>query len=127
VDGKFSRVCVSILYVCVFTYTYVVHIDIYVHIHIQTRLARAALGDGSWNIDNNDKENEARAADRVRALITVGAIHKPPAGDAASTCVTRGELLYSDLYVWWNTCLRKITLLIIIVLCTFIRCSILFR
>eukprot|EP00970_Alexandrium_tamarense_P014874 scaffold4463_cov201-Alexandrium_tamarense.AAC.6 len=53
-------------------------------------LARAALGDGSWI------RSEARAADRVRALITVGAIHKPPAGDAASSCVTRGALAYLD-------------------------------
>jgi pimeloyl-ACP methyl ester carboxylesterase len=53
-------------------------------------LARAALGDGSWI------GSEARAADRVRALITVGAIHKPPAGDAASSCVTRGALAYLD-------------------------------
>lgn len=105
---------------------YIDHIISYVHIHDIYRLARAALGDGSWDIDNTETESEIRAADRVRALITVGAIHKPPAGDAASTCVTRGELLYSDLYVWWNTCLSKITLLIIIVLCTFIRGPILF-
>mmetsp|Transcript_20901 Transcript_20901/g.35941 ORF Transcript_20901/g.35941 Transcript_20901/m.35941 type:complete len:201 (+) Transcript_20901:755-1357(+) len=39
---------------------------------------------------------EARASDRVRALITMGAIHKPPAGEAASTCVTRGALSYLD-------------------------------
>ena len=32
----------------------------------------------------------------MRALITVGAIHKPPAGDAASTCVTRGVLAYLE-------------------------------
>lgn len=67
-------------------------------------LARAALGDGSWDvaIDNNNADGEkllsgeARAAERVRALVTIGAIHKPPAGDAASTCVTRGALSYLD-------------------------------
>jgi hypothetical protein len=32
----------------------------------------------------------------VRALVTIGAIHKPPAGDAVSTCVTRGALSYLD-------------------------------
>ena len=59
-------------------------------------LARAALGDGSWNVEGESYAKEARAADRVRALITVGAIHKPPAGDAASACVTRGALSYLD-------------------------------
>ena len=59
-------------------------------------LARAALGDGSWNVEGDGNAKEARAADRVRALITVGAIHKPPAGDAASACVTRGALSYLD-------------------------------
>lgn len=65
-------------------------------------LARAALGDGSWDLDGNAGNSdsglnaEARASDRVRALITIGAIHKPPAGDAASACVTRGALSYLD-------------------------------
>ena len=63
-------------------------------------LGRAALGDGSWNlgndVNNDDDVYTARASDRVRALITVGAIHKPPAGDAASTCVTRGVLAYLE-------------------------------
>lgn len=60
-------------------------------------LARAALGDGSWNVEGGGNPgSEARAADRVRALITVGAIHYPPAGDAASACVTRGALSYLD-------------------------------
>ncbi|KAL7466019.1 hypothetical protein ACHAXS_006321 [Conticribra weissflogii] len=63
-------------------------------------LARAALGDGSWDLGNgNASEDEfcgARAADRVRALVTVGAIHKPPAGNATVTCVTRGALAYID-------------------------------
>eukprot|EP00569_Conticribra_weissflogii_P006888 CAMPEP_0171330546 /NCGR_PEP_ID=MMETSP0878-20121228/2076_1 /TAXON_ID=67004 /ORGANISM="Thalassiosira weissflogii, Strain CCMP1336" /LENGTH=381 /DNA_ID=CAMNT_0011830863 /DNA_START=343 /DNA_END=1488 /DNA_ORIENTATION=- len=63
-------------------------------------LARAALGDGSWDL-GSDNEGEdafggARAANRVRALVTVGAIHKPPAGNAAATCVTRGALAYID-------------------------------
>lgn len=74
-------------------------------------LARAALGDGSWDDmvditamnDANDASGDGatessspRASDRVRALVTIGAIHKPPAGDAASTCVTRGALSYLD-------------------------------
>ena len=60
-------------------------------------LARAALGDGTWNVeDDTIATGDARAADRVRALVTIGAIHKPPAGDAASTCVTRGALSYLD-------------------------------
>ncbi|KAL7539587.1 hypothetical protein ACHAXR_010200, partial [Thalassiosira sp. AJA248-18] len=65
-------------------------------------LARAALGDGSWDVEgvadnNGDGVNGvARASDRVRALFTIGAIHKPPAGGAASTCVTRGALSYLD-------------------------------
>jgi len=64
-------------------------------------LGRAALGDGalSWESntgDNDDLVMKPRVSDRVRALITVGAIHKPPAGDAASTCVTRGVLAYIE-------------------------------
>ena len=62
-------------------------------------LARAALGDGSWDITSNDDSystDTIRAADRVRALVTIGAIHKPPAGNAVSTCVTRGALSYLD-------------------------------
>ena len=60
-------------------------------------LARAALGDGSWNSEKDGPAVEGvRASDRVRALITVGAIHKPPAGNAASACVTRGALAYID-------------------------------
>lgn len=57
-------------------------------------LARAALGDGSWDVTGS--AGDARAADRVRALVTIGAIHRPPAGGAASTCVTRGALSYLD-------------------------------
>lgn len=69
-------------------------------------LARACLGDGSWNVEqiinNNDAEilsgednnTTVRAADRVRALITMGAIHKPPEQDFEATCVTRGALKY---------------------------------
>eukprot|EP00578_Thalassiosira_sp_NH16_P001842 CAMPEP_0181137520 /NCGR_PEP_ID=MMETSP1071-20121207/33749_1 /TAXON_ID=35127 /ORGANISM="Thalassiosira sp., Strain NH16" /LENGTH=388 /DNA_ID=CAMNT_0023224279 /DNA_START=191 /DNA_END=1357 /DNA_ORIENTATION=- len=59
-------------------------------------LARAALGDGSWDVNDGEEGSEVRAADRVRALVTIGAIHKPPAGDAVSTCVTRGALSYLD-------------------------------
>jgi pimeloyl-ACP methyl ester carboxylesterase len=60
-------------------------------------LGRAALGDGSWILnggEGNIFEEGARASDRVRALITVGAIHKPPS--PASTCVTRGVLSYLE-------------------------------
>ena len=63
-------------------------------------LARACLGDGSWNVSNKvgsgteSEDNSSRAADRVRALITLGAIHKPPADEFESTCVTRGALKY---------------------------------
>ena len=62
-------------------------------------LARAALGDGSWFSEesaNKSANGEVRASDRVRALITLGAIHKPPAGNAASSCVTRGALAYLE-------------------------------
>jgi pimeloyl-ACP methyl ester carboxylesterase len=62
-------------------------------------LGRAALGDGSWNLGTDastDIFSQPRASDRVRALITVGAIHRPPAGNAASTCVTRGVLKYLE-------------------------------
>lgn len=51
-------------------------------------LARAAMGDGTWNDD-------VRTADRIRALVTVGAIHRPPGLDPKS-CVTRGALAYTD-------------------------------
>lgn len=66
-------------------------------------IARACLGDGSWNVEqivnNNDatsvsEDNTARAADRVRALITLGAVHKPPEKEFEATCVTRGALKY---------------------------------
>ena len=70
-------------------------------------LARAALGDGSWDIaeevvesslaeEGINGDSSARASDRVRALFTIGAIHRPPAGDSASTCVTRGALSFLD-------------------------------
>ena len=69
-------------------------------------LARAALGDGSWGDAADDDGDPAcgtaasRAADRVRALITIGAIHSPPrggdAGGGPSSCVTRGALAYVD-------------------------------
>mmetsp|Transcript_8776 Transcript_8776/g.14891 ORF Transcript_8776/g.14891 Transcript_8776/m.14891 type:complete len:378 (-) Transcript_8776:1106-2239(-) len=64
-------------------------------------LARACLGDGSWNVEqlnSNDVEisedNTTRAADRVRALITMGAVHKQPEKEFEATCVTRGALKY---------------------------------
>lgn len=52
-------------------------------------LARAALGDGTW-----DEESGVRTADRVKCLATIGAIHKPPA--TAGSCVTRGALAYTE-------------------------------
>ncbi|CAJ1942338.1 unnamed protein product [Cylindrotheca closterium] len=48
-------------------------------------LARAAMADGIWC-----EENGIQTCDRVRCLVTMGAIHKEPI-DAAS-CVTRGAL-----------------------------------
>ena len=66
-------------------------------------LGRACLGDGSWNVEqiiNNNgatsisEDSTARAADRVRALITMGAVHKPPEKEFEATCVTRGALKY---------------------------------
>ena len=49
-------------------------------------------------LNNNDMEisedNTARAADRVRALITMGAVHKQPEKEFEATCVTRGALKY---------------------------------
>ncbi|KAL7496423.1 hypothetical protein ACHAWT_007799 [Skeletonema menzelii] len=64
-------------------------------------LARACLGDGSWNVEqinnnnaNISEDNTARAVDRVRALVTLGAVHKPPEKEFEATCVTRGALKY---------------------------------
>mmetsp|Transcript_33306 Transcript_33306/g.36852 ORF Transcript_33306/g.36852 Transcript_33306/m.36852 type:complete len:338 (+) Transcript_33306:122-1135(+) len=61
-------------------------------------LARAAIGDGSWENTTNNAASEAspilRSSDRIRALVTVGAIHRPP--ENPSTCVTRGALAYTD-------------------------------
>ena len=51
-------------------------------------LARAALGDGEWNTEG------VRSCERVCGLVTIGAIHRPPAD--AGTCVTRGALGYVD-------------------------------
>ncbi len=55
-------------------------------------LARAAMADGEWSIDEN--EFCVRTSDRVRCLVTMGAIHKVPEDE--STCVTRGALKYTD-------------------------------
>ena len=52
-------------------------------------LARAAMGDGIWCPDE-----QVRTADRVKCLVTLGAIHRPPA--SADTCVTRGALAYTN-------------------------------
>lgn len=54
-------------------------------------LARAAMADGEWS---KDELVEARTSDRVRCLVTMGAIHKVP--DDESTCVTRGALKFTD-------------------------------
>jgi len=52
-------------------------------------LARAAMGDGIWN-----EEEQVRTAERIRALVTIGAIHQPPTDP--SKCVTRGALAYTN-------------------------------
>lgn len=52
-------------------------------------LARAAMGDGTW-----DHDAGVATSDRIRALVTIGAIHEPPAD--ASKCVTRGALAYTS-------------------------------
>lgn len=68
-------------------------------------LARAAMSDGSWSsnaefINNNDDDDDddqvdvVRTSDRVRCLVTMGAIHRVP--EQESTCVTRGALKYTD-------------------------------
>lgn len=72
-------------------------------------LARAALGEGTWDARYDDGVESysssatatedvsvARASDRVRALITIGAIHSPPRTTSSSSCVTRGALAYVD-------------------------------
>jgi len=50
-------------------------------------LARAAMGDGTW-------DDGVATSERIRALVTIGAIHEPPAD--ASKCVTRGALAYTS-------------------------------
>jgi len=61
-------------------------------------LARAAMADGEWSsLDDNNKEDSSvavRTSDRVRCLVTMGAIHRVPEDE--STCVTRGALKYTD-------------------------------
>lgn len=60
-------------------------------------LGRAAMGDGSWS-EVNDEEGitqKIRTSDRVRCLVTMGAIHRVPENE--STCVTRGALKYTDV------------------------------
>lgn len=52
-------------------------------------MARAAMGDGEWNGDGS-----VRTAERVRGLVTVGAIHRPPREERE--CVTRGVLAFTD-------------------------------
>lgn len=54
-------------------------------------LARAALGDGTWEVTS--EQEEVRTSDRVACLATVGAIHKPPQKEG--TCVTKGALDYT--------------------------------
>jgi len=53
-------------------------------------LARAALGDGTWCDERGIMTNE-----RIRGLVTMGAIHKVP--DDEASCVTRGALKNTDL------------------------------
>lgn len=53
-------------------------------------LARAALGDGTWCDERGIRTNE-----RVRGLVTMGAIHRTPKDE--TTCVTRGALKNTDL------------------------------
>ncbi|KAL7452528.1 hypothetical protein ACHAWC_004255, partial [Mediolabrus comicus] len=55
-------------------------------------LARACLGDGSWKGQGGES---IRVTDYVRALITLGSVHKPPEGSAASSCATRGALAFT--------------------------------
>jgi pimeloyl-ACP methyl ester carboxylesterase len=64
-------------------------------------LARAAMSDGKWSVSsqNDDETTDAsnsvvRTSDRVRCLVTMGAIHRVPENE--STCVTRGALRYTD-------------------------------
>jgi len=58
-------------------------------------LARAAMGDGVWtNDDNEEGTKDIRTADRIRCLVTVGAIHKVPSDP--TTCITRGALKNTD-------------------------------
>lgn len=54
-------------------------------------LARAALGDGTWEVlSDGEERKEIRTSDRIACLATVGAIHKPPKEEG--TCVTAGAL-----------------------------------
>lgn len=55
-------------------------------------LARAAMSDGTWRTEEDG--TVVKTSDRVRCLVTLGAIHKVP--EDASTCVTRGCLKYTD-------------------------------
>lgn len=56
-------------------------------------LARAAMSDGEW-ASGDDDVDAIRTSDRIRCLVSMGAIHKAP--ENASTCVTRGALKYTD-------------------------------
>ncbi len=58
-------------------------------------LARAAMADGIWGIDEETGE-EIKTTDRVQCLVTLGAIHKVPGSGKEDTCVTRGCLKYTD-------------------------------
>ena len=64
------------------------------------------MGDGVWaggdnddssssSFDNADNKVRVRTGDRIRSLVTVGAVHRPPAVNP-SKCVTRGALAYTD-------------------------------
>ena len=52
----------------------------------------------SNSFDNDNADNKVRVVrtgDRIRSLVTVGAVHRPPAVNP-SKCVTRGALAYTD-------------------------------
>lgn len=51
------------------------------------------MGNGSWEAQTGS----ARVADYVRALISLGSVHKPPEGRAASFCATRGALASTEM------------------------------
>ena len=70
-------------------------------------LARAVLGDGTWELEPPVPADSAEAAaaapkevvkagDVVCGLVTLGAPHFPPPEDSPQPCATRGALAYCD-------------------------------